>query len=93
MLLLQHRGLTPGQVAGAARLYWHFKYYNFKNIALLDGGNAAWIAALEDLTTEVRPVTTGNYEGRALKEGDKVEQLSSLAHWLLYQMASLTTSI
>jgi len=35
---------------------------------LLDGGNAAWIAALEDLTTEVSPVTTGNYEGRALKE-------------------------
>lgn len=60
-IVLTHRGKTPGQVAGAARLYWHLKYYDFKNVALLDGGNAAWTAALEDLTTDSSKVTPGNY--------------------------------
>lgn len=61
-VVITHRGKTPGQVAGAARLYWHFKYYDFKNVALLDGGNAAWVAALEDLTTETSKVVPGNYD-------------------------------
>lgn len=60
-VVLTHRGKTPGQVAGAARLYWHFKYYGFTNVALLDGGNAAWVAALEDLTDEMSEVTSGDY--------------------------------
>jgi len=60
-VVLTHRGKTPGHVAGAARLYWHLKYYGFKNVALLDGGNAAWIAALEDLTDESTAVSKGSY--------------------------------
>jgi len=60
-VVLTNRGQTPGQVAGAARLYWHLKYYGFENVALLDGGNAAWVAALEDLTDEETTVTAGNY--------------------------------
>ncbi len=61
-IVLTHRGKTPGHVAGAARLYWHLKYYDFNNVVLLDGGNAAWVAALEDLTEETIPVTEGNYK-------------------------------
>lgn len=60
-VVITHRGKTPGHVAGAARLYWHFKIYGFKNVALLDGGNAAWVTALEDLTDESTQVTAGNY--------------------------------
>lgn len=62
LVVITHRGKTPGQVAGAARLYWHFKYYGFENVALLDGGNAAWVAALEDLTDEVSKVKPGDYK-------------------------------
>ncbi len=60
-VVITHRGKKSGQVAGAARLYWHMKYYGFDNVALLDGGNAAWVAALEDLTVETNKVEPGNY--------------------------------
>ncbi len=60
-IVITHRGKTPGQVAGAARLYWQMKYYGVENIALLDGGNAAWVAALEDLSTENTTAKTGDY--------------------------------
>ena len=54
-VVITQRGKTPGQLAGAARLYWHFRFYGFDNVALLDGGNAAWVDALEDLTDEPTP--------------------------------------
>ncbi len=65
-IVISHRGKKSGHIAGAARLYWHMKYYGFKNVALLDGGNAAWLEALEDLTSETGTISTGNYEA-----GDK----------------------
>ncbi len=60
-VVLTHRGENPGNVAGAARLYWHMKYYGFENVALLDGGNPAWVEALDELVTEVDTVAPGNY--------------------------------
>jgi len=61
-VVITHRGKKPGQVAGAARLYWQMKYYGFDHVALLDGGNAAWVTALEDLTNETLKVEMGNYK-------------------------------
>ncbi len=61
LVVLTHRGEKPGQVTGAARLYWHMKFYGFNQVALLDGGNPSWVEALEDLVTEVDPVEPGNY--------------------------------
>ena len=61
VVVLTHRGDEPGQVAGAARLYWQLKYYGFDRVALLDGGNHAWVEALEDLDTDVTAVQPGNY--------------------------------
>jgi len=61
-IVITHQGKTPGQVAGAARLYWQMKYYGVANVALLDGGNAAWVAALEDLSNEKStPPQKGDY--------------------------------
>ncbi len=60
-VVITHRGETPGQLAGAARLYWQMKLFGFDKVALLDGGNAAWVAALEDLVSEVAEVTPGDY--------------------------------
>ncbi len=60
-IVITHEGKTPGQVAGAARLYWQMKYYDVENVALLDGGNAAWVEALEDLSSETADFKAGNY--------------------------------
>ena len=46
LVVLTHRGEKPGHVTGAARLYWHMKYYGFEQVALLDGGNPNWVEAL-----------------------------------------------
>ena len=68
-VVITHRGEKPSQVAGAARLYWQMKYYGFENVALLDGGNAAWVTALEDLIKETSRVEKGNYKtGKAHPE-------------------------
>lgn len=61
MVVISHPGDEPGQVAGAARLYWHLKYYGFDRVALLDGGNHAWVDALEDLVTDLAAVSPGDY--------------------------------
>lgn len=61
VVIISHPGDEPGQVAGAARLYWHLRYYGFDRVALLDGGNHGWVDALEDLVTEVDEVQPGNY--------------------------------
>jgi thiosulfate/3-mercaptopyruvate sulfurtransferase len=61
IVVISHPGDQPGQVAGAARLYWHLKYYGFDRVALLDGGNPGWVDALEDLVTGAASVTPGNY--------------------------------
>ena len=61
MVVLTHHGKTSGQVTGAARLYWQMRYFGFDRVALLDGGNPSWVAALEDLVTEVGAITPGNY--------------------------------
>ena len=61
IVVLTHRGENSGQVTGAARLYWHMKYFGFDRVALLDGGNPSWVAALEDLVIKVDTVAPGNY--------------------------------
>ncbi len=38
-------GLNTADVDQATRLYWQFKYYGHKNMAVLNGGMAAWLAA------------------------------------------------
>jgi len=64
-VVLTHRGATPGQVAGAARLYWQMRLFGHENVALLDGGNRAWESALEDLISEVSTISPGNFEAKA----------------------------
>lgn len=60
-VVITHRGLTPGQVSGAARLYWQMKYFGFDSVALLDGGNRAWVEELEDLVTSETRLQPGDY--------------------------------
>lgn len=60
-VVITHPGEQPGEVAGAARLYWSLRMYGFEHVALLDGGNRAWTEALGDLVTEASPVHNGKF--------------------------------
>ncbi|GAA3094603.1 thiosulfate/3-mercaptopyruvate sulfurtransferase [Kribbella aluminosa] len=43
----------------AARAWWTFRYFGLTNVRVLNGGQAAWQAAGEKLTTEVPPASAG----------------------------------
>ena len=61
-------GDTAGHVAHMARLYWQLKYYGHDNVALLDGGNAAWRAADQTLKGgDTRP-QRGNWQVTAQRD-------------------------
>jgi thiosulfate/3-mercaptopyruvate sulfurtransferase len=54
-------GLSTGDVDEAARLYWQFKYYGHKNMAILDGGMAAWLAAGNAADTNAPAAKQGDW--------------------------------
>jgi thiosulfate/3-mercaptopyruvate sulfurtransferase len=54
-------GKAAGQITTQARLYWTFAYYGHDDVAILDGGNAAWRAAGHDLATGPAEVVAGDY--------------------------------
>lgn len=62
-------GTTPGHVAHMARLYWQVKYFGHDNVALLDGGNAAWMAAGKDLEKGETAPEKGDFQVREQREG------------------------
>jgi len=55
-------GLSTGDVDEAARLYWQFKYYGHKNMAILNGGMAAWLAAGYPAATNAPSSKPGNWK-------------------------------
>ncbi|MBK1698268.1 sulfurtransferase [Rhodovibrio salinarum] len=54
-------GKAAGQITTQARLYWTFAYYGHDDVAILDGGNAAWRAAGHDMATGEVEITAGDY--------------------------------
>jgi thiosulfate/3-mercaptopyruvate sulfurtransferase len=44
-LVITSVGEAPFEIEEAARLYWTLKYYGASEMALLDGGHAAWLQA------------------------------------------------
>lgn len=54
-------GLNTSDVDEATRLYWQFKYYGQKNMAILDGGMAAWLAAGLPAATDAPKNQSGNW--------------------------------
>jgi thiosulfate/3-mercaptopyruvate sulfurtransferase len=54
-------GLNTGDVDEAARLYWQFKYYGQGNMAILDGGMAAWLAAGYPAATDAPSAQKGDW--------------------------------
>jgi thiosulfate/3-mercaptopyruvate sulfurtransferase len=62
VLVITSVGETSDEVDMAARLYWTLKTYGETEMALLDGGNVAWLAAgLPVSTAPVATVAAGDW--------------------------------
>lgn len=66
-VIITSPGKSPGHFAHAARLYWQVKYYGHDNVALLEGGNAAW-AAERDLASGSTTPERGDFRVRAERD-------------------------
>lgn len=60
-IVIVPKGLSTPDVDEAARLYWQLKYYGQKNMAILNGGMAQWLADGMPAATENAPVKQGNW--------------------------------
>ena len=66
-LVITSVGEASDEVDMAARLYWTLKSYGESDLALLDGGNVAWIAAgLPVSTTPMGEVAAGDWTATEL---------------------------
>jgi len=62
-------GLSTGDVDEATRLYWQFKYYGQKNMAILNGGMAAWLAAGYPAATNAPNTNKGDWVAKGEDKG------------------------
>jgi thiosulfate/3-mercaptopyruvate sulfurtransferase len=46
-------------------LYWQLKYFGHDNVAILNGGTAAWIMAGKQVSTAASSAKTGNWQATA----------------------------
>ncbi len=58
-------GETGSEVEEAARLYWTLKYYGADQMAVLDGGNAAWLMAGFPVSTKPAAAVRGDWQATA----------------------------
>lgn len=75
-------GLNTADVDEATRLYWQFKFYGHKNMAILNGGMAAWLAAGYPAATDAPAANQGDWiasEGDASILATYAEVKSALA--------------
>lgn len=60
-IVVVSKGATSKDVTFGTRLYWQIKYWGHDNVALLDGGTAAWSAAGNPLTDGASSSQMGNW--------------------------------
>lgn len=64
-IVITSEGEAADQVDSAARLYWTLKFYGADQLAMLDGGNAAWLGAGLPVSKAKDDVTRGDWEATA----------------------------
>ena len=74
-IVITSPGEAADEIEAAARVYWTLKLYGADDIALLDGGNAAWIGAGLPVSTEKQDVARGDWEATA----ERKEMVAELA--------------
>ena len=63
-IIIVAAGQDATDLNDAARLYWQFKVYGEDNIALVDGGTAAWLAQGREVTVAASKIVDGNWVGK-----------------------------
>lgn len=67
VLVITSVGETSDEVDMAARLYWTLKSYGETEMALLDGGNVAWIATGQPVSTDpAGEIAAGDWSAKEL---------------------------
>lgn len=61
-IVLVAMGQTIEDMDDAMRVYWQFKVYGAHQVAVLDGGQAAWLLDGRDTTQEAAVTHTGNWK-------------------------------
>ncbi len=81
-IVITANGQTVDEMDMAARLYWSLKVYGEDRIAILDGGDAGWLAAGQTLVSDKPAVAKGDWKATAdrrdlLAETADVEKAAS----------------
>lgn len=64
-IVITSTGEAADQVDSAARVYWTLKVYGADQLAILDGGNAAWLGAGLPVSTAKTEAPRGDWEATA----------------------------
>lgn len=64
-IVIAAAGRDPRDFNAAARLYWQFKVFGEDNIAIVNGGTAAWIAEGREVAVAPTKVAEGNWVAKA----------------------------
>lgn len=60
-VVVTSNGEAIDELQMATRLYWSLKYYGVTDMAVLDGGNAAWLAADYPVSLDKPKITQGDW--------------------------------
>jgi thiosulfate/3-mercaptopyruvate sulfurtransferase len=64
-IVIASRGMSAGDIFMQTRLYWQLRYYGHDDVAILDGGAAAWTSDKHALAKRPVRFRTGNWEVKA----------------------------
>ena len=67
-IVIVSMGADPSEVMEGLRLYWTLKAYGEEHVAVLDGGNAGWLASGRSVQTAVPPKSVaGDWSAKAYR--------------------------
>lgn len=64
-IVIAAAGRDPQDFNAAARLYWQFKVFGEDNIAIVNGGTAAWVTEGREVAVAPTEVAEGNWTAKA----------------------------
>ncbi|MDM8544917.1 rhodanese-like domain-containing protein [Candidatus Venteria ishoeyi] len=60
-VVISFKGKASKDLTFATRLFWTFQYFDYNNVALLEGGTHKWAVEKRELSTEAPTVVKGNF--------------------------------
>lgn len=73
-------GLSLAELNDGLRAYWQFKVYGEDQIAVLDGGMAAWLLEGRPYSTDPAPAKAGNWSVKADRSAQYLAQSDDVAN-------------